>query len=130
MRGRKEMLYDDDEDNICEKPYIESLDEDEDEDDMLEHDEDIFKILDPDILKYLNDDRSFSKKSFIKPSSLIKKKKKDKIIYEIGEKIKIKNEKCCIIYGPYEIEGKQMYEIETNAGNIISIEDKFIEKFS
>jgi hypothetical protein len=137
MRGRnKRMFYDDntnfDDDNVYEKnnynDTLEEIYEDED-DEVLERDDDIFKVLDPEILEYLNDEKSTPIKKTIKTSSL-KKKKKDKIVYEVDEKVRVKGEKCSIIYGPYEVDGKQMYEIETSQGNVISVEDKFIEKLS
>lgn len=91
-------IFDDDEiDNIKEQKMLETLDSD--------------------LLKYFNEAHVVKKKT------ITKKSKKEKIVYIIGDKIKVNNIIGTIIYGPYEKDNKIFYEIET-ADGIISIEDK------
>lgn len=86
--------------------------------DNEEEEKDISKVLDDDLLEYFNDAKIYVSKN----GSKSKRKKKEKIIFESGQTVFYKNEKCSVIYGPYERDGKQMYELETESDNIISAE--------
>jgi hypothetical protein len=89
----------------------------------LEREGELVKKLDNDLLEY------FSDAKVIKKNPKLTKKKKEKIVYEVGQKVKAKNVIGSILYGPYELaNGKQMYEVETNDGNVISVEEKHLEK--
>ena len=97
-----------------------------DDDDFEECEGDISKVLDPELLEYFNDAKVIGSKktNFSKQ----KKKKKDKVVYESDQKVKFKGKKCTILYGPYDKDNKQFYELETENGNVISAEYSQIEE--
>lgn len=104
------------EDNV--KEPIDIFEEDDEEIDDIKEQK-MLKNLDSDLVKYFSEARVGSKKKITN-----KKSKKEKAIFNVGEKIKVNNIIGSVIYGPYENkDGKTFYEIETNDG-IISIEDK------
>jgi len=89
--------------------------DDEDIDDIKE--QKMLETLDSDLLKY------FSEARVVKKKTVNKKSKKEKIIFVVGDKVKINNISGTILYGPYEKDNKFFYELETKDG-VISIEDK------
>lgn len=104
---------------------IDDFEEEEEEVLELQREGQLVKNLDSDLLEY------FSDAKVIKKNPKSTKKKKEKIIYEIGQKVKAKNIEGTILYGPYELpNGKQMYEIETIDGNVISVEERYLEKIN
>ena len=114
-----ENLYKENYDN----EYLNDYNEDIDSDDNEENDSINIATVDKDVMEYFLDGRVASKKS-----TTFKKKKKDKITYKNGQAVFITNKKCnaTIIYGPYELDKKQMYEIEID-NTVISIEEKYIK---
>ena len=90
-----------------------------------EEDEDISQDLsiDKDLAGYFSDARVSTKSK-----SSTNKKKVKKITYKTGTKVLInKKEEGTIIYGPYESNKKQMYEVELANGDLISIDDKHMQ---
>lgn len=114
------------EDNYAEKLYDE-YDEEEDEELSLEREDNIIKVLDPDLIEYFNEAQVIKKKTF---NSKTKKSKKDREIYPAGTPVKFQNQQCTVLYGPYDLDGKDMYELETTDGNVISGEYSKIQKLS
>ena len=55
-------------------------------------------------------------------SSEMKKKKRAKadVVYERGDSVIYKNKKCKILYGPYEKNYKDVYELLTEDNTIVS----------
>ena len=114
------------------KQYQEDLNPNEstffdyDEDDDEECNGDITKVLDSELIEYFNDARVIpSKKNNLFKT---KKKKRDKIIFEMDQKVKVNGTKCIVLYGPFEKDNKQYYELETEAGNVIRAEYNQIEE--
>lgn len=100
-----------------------SFDSDSDSDeDSEEEEERLITKLDDELIEMFSDARIITKKSFKT------KKKKDKIIYITGDAVKANGRKGNILYGPYEVDGKQMYEVEIDGNGVISAEEKNIEK--
>lgn len=89
----------------------------------LEKENNLYKQLDPDLIEYFNDARIIKRKTNFKS----KKNKKDKIVYNVGEKVSINNEICTILYGPYEKDNKVYYEIENSKENVLAVEEKNIK---
>jgi hypothetical protein len=78
--------------------------------------------LDPELMEMFSEARIITKKSSKS------KKKKEKVIYNCGERVSVKGKKGTIIYGPYEVDNKQMYEIDIDDNGVISAEEKHITK--
>ena len=97
--------------------------EDNDSDEIsLEKENEIIKILDDDLIKYFGEAKIINKRKL--NNNFKKNKRKDFIV---GQKIKINNMSGKILFGPYEIGNKLMYEIELENGNIISEDMSKIE---
>lgn len=120
--------YDNDEYNYYgknKKSY--SFDEgEENAEDELDDDSALAKNIDDDLADYFSDARIFSTK---KNNDSTKKRAK-KIVYKTDDKIiaMINKEKNngIILFGPYEVNKKQMYQIELDSGDIIEADDKHI----
>lgn len=89
-----------------------------------EFENDLSKDVDEDLAEYFSDAHIFSSK---KQSN---KKRNKRIIYKVDDKIivlvnKIQN-KGQILFGPYDINKKQYYQIELADGNIIEADEKHI----
>lgn len=89
-----------------------------------ETENDLSKDVDDDLAEYFSDAHIFSSK---KQSN---KKRNKRIIYKVDDKImvlinKIQN-KGQILFGPYDINKKQYYQIELADGNIIEADEKHI----
>lgn len=120
-----------DDDNEDEDRYLDNDDEMENENydnynDNNDNDEEEINSIDDDLAGYFSDARIFSSK---KNTDNTKKRAK-KIVYKIDDKIvvstnKIKNNGI-VLFGPYNVNNKQMYQIELDNGNIIEIDDKHI----
>lgn len=102
-----------------------SLDSDFNDEDEEEVEVDTINpdTVDKDIMGYFVDARVTSKRS-----TTFKKKKKEKITYQVGQAIFLTNKKCnaTIVYGPYELDKKQMYEVELD-NTVISVEERHIK---
>lgn len=104
-----------------EKKFVtDDLYEEEDSDD----DSRLMNNMDDDLAEYFSDARMLPKKT----ASTTMKKKKNKIIFKTGDKVECKEGTGSILYGPYDVDAKKMYEIELDNGNIISIDEKHISK--
>lgn len=99
----------------------EIIDGDSDEE-SEESEQRLIRKLDDELLEYFSEARIISKK----PSG--KHKKKEKIIYLAGQEVTVQGRKGTIIYGPYDQDGKQMYEIELENNGVICTEDKHIKR--
>jgi len=127
LSKKSKIYYDDLDDDLddqlsnfnYEKKNDEKNEENEDDNEedkiSLEKEEKIIKILDDDLLKYFGDAKIITKRK--SNNNFKKNKKKD---FTIGQKIKINDLHGKILFGPYEINGKLMCEIELENGNIIS----------
>lgn len=121
-----------DDDNDEEDRYLDNDDEMENEnynnynDDDNDNDEDEINSIDDDLAGYFSDARIFSSK---KNTDNTKKRAK-KIVYKIDDKIVVSTNKTknngIVLFGPYNVNNKQMYQIELDNGNIIEIDDKHI----
>ena len=107
------------EDDYQDKEY-ESKDFEDDEE--SEDADRLFNKLDDELLEMFSEARIITKRSSKQ------KKKKEKIVYLMGDNVKVNNRKGIILYGPYEIDNKQMYEIEIENEGVISAEEKHITK--
>ena len=102
------------EDEYTNKPKKSLNDIASEEDEEEETEENISaNDVDDDLAGYFADARSFSNKK--KPEDQVKKKPK-KIIYKAGDLVKIAFNRTTkygtILFGPYEMNKKQMYQIE------------------
>lgn len=83
--------------------------------------------IDEDLAGYFNDARLFSMKA---EDENVKKKPK-KIIYKIDDKVIISMNKTKvkgqILFGPYDVNKKQMYQIELEDGQLIESDDKHLQ---
>ncbi|MFW6015122.1 MAG: hypothetical protein ACOCRK_01640 [bacterium] len=96
--------------------YFDTLDEN-DEDLELTRESKLLDKLDPELVEY------FSEARLIKKRSLGKKIKNKSKLYKTDDKIKYNNTTATIIYGPYKVGNKKMYEIETKSGDVMSISE-------
>ena len=114
------------EDNEDYKPSSENKFATEDlyEEEESEDDSRLMNNMDDDLAEYFSDARMLPKKT----SSTTMKKKKNKVVFKTGDKIECKEGTGSILYGPYDVDTKKMYEIELDNGNIISIDEKHISK--
>lgn len=92
--------------------------------DNKELDKNLSKDVDEDLAEYFSDAHIFSSK---KQSN---KKRNKRIIYKVDDKImvlinKVQN-KGQILFGPYDVNKKQYYQIELTDGNIIEADEKHI----
>lgn len=100
-----------------------SFDDEEDEDEASDEAR-LMKSIDGDLAGYFSDARMFAPK---KMTNNMKKKPK-KIVYKNGDQVIVANKgNGSIIYGPYEVNKKQMYEVELANGDLISIDDKHLQ---
>lgn len=119
--------YDNGYDTYTYSSYNYSQDEDFQDEESSEFKEQTDKI-DDDLADYFSDARVG-----VKPKNNKKKKnvKQKRVIFSSGDIVNIKRLgqefKASIIYGPYEVDKKQMYEVEINGGEIIEIGEKFIQ---
>ena len=98
--------------------------DDEDDEDEASDEAQLMKSMDGDLAGYFSDARMFTPK---KMTNSMKKKPK-KIIYKNGDQVIVTNKgNGSIIYGPYEVNKKQMYEVELANGDLISIDDKHLQ---
>lgn len=111
-----------DKDNNQETEYEDNFFESDSDEDSEEDEGRLIKKLDDELLEMFSEARIITKKSSKQ------KKKKEKIIYTMGDAVKASGRKGSILYGPYEVNGKQMYEIEIDGNGVISVEEKNIEK--
>ena len=83
--------------------------------------------IDDDLADYFSDARVGVKSKNKKKKTM----KPKKIVFSSGDIVNIKRAgkeiKASIIYGPYEVDKKQMYEVEIDGGEIIEIGEKFIQ---
>lgn len=102
-----------------------SLIEDEDELDEEEANTKNLKeaIEDGELLGYFNDARISTSSS-----TKFKKKKKEKIVFESGQQAIYKNKEITILYGPYENDSKQMYEVQLSDGSVTSLASTSIKQ--
>ena len=115
--------YANDDDNIMDMKGVRSYNFD-DEDYEENDDYKLVSNMDNDLAGYFSDARVFAKKT----TSTKKKQKQKTSSYKIGDKVTVKGVKGSIIFGPYEVDKKKMYEIELDNGELISIDDKKINK--
>ena len=94
-----------------------------DDEESPESEQRLINKLDDELIEYFSDARIIIKKTLKK-----NKKKKEKVIYTIGQTVNIGTKKGIIIYGPYEVDGKSMYEIEIDDNGVISVEEKYINR--
>jgi hypothetical protein len=111
----------DDNDDMNINPIYSSLNEEDDEDEDISDNinEDKLKntIDDEKLLECFSDARMSTKGH---GSTTMKKKKKDKIIYNIGDKVVYRKKKASVLFGPYEKNYKQIYEIQMEDGTVTS----------
>jgi len=85
--------------------------------------------IDDDLVDYFSDARVGRPKTNKKKKS---SKQKKKVLFSSGDIVLIKqagNElKASIIYGPYEVDKKRLYEAEIDSGEIIEIDERFIQE--
>lgn len=83
--------------------------------------------IDEDLAGYFNDARLFSMKA---EDENVKKKPK-RIIYKIDDKVIISMNKTKVkgqvLFGPYDVNKKQMYQIELEDGQLIEADDKHLQ---
>ena len=107
-----------DEDEYYEKLYKEN----KYKDDMI--DDDNVENIDDDLVEYFSDARVYSNKK--NPN----KKRNKRIIYKIDDNILVLNNKVknkgIILFGPYDVNKKNMYQIELANGDIIEADEKHI----
>ena len=119
----EEDRYLDNDDEIENESYNNYNDDDNNDND---NDEDEINSIDDDLAGYFSDARIFSSK---KNTDNTKKRAK-KIVYKIDDKIVVSTNKTknngIVLFGPYNVNNKQMYQIELDNGNIIEIDDKHI----
>ncbi len=106
--GYNDYNYDYDERSSQYNKYFED-DDDEDEKNLAD------TIDDDDILQCFDDARISTKATIMKP-----KKKKQEKIFNSGEIVTYRGKNATIVYGPYEKNYKQLYEIQTHDGKIVS----------
>ena len=108
------------------KSFYDEEENDEDNDDS----EKLAETMDNDLAGYFSDARLFSSPKK-KMGDTIKKKPK-KIVYKAGEKIVVSANRAQnvghILFGPYEANKKQMYQIELETGELVEADDKHIKK--
>ena len=84
--------------------------------------------IDEDLAGYFTDARLYSMKTNDDSNT---KKKPKKIIYKIDDKVIISMNKTTskgqILFGPYEVNKKQMYQIELEDGQLIEADDKHLQ---
>ena len=121
MEGAK-IMYEDDYDDLEKYNHrrvsLHTVEEEEEDDEL--NDNKLANDMDDDLAEYFSDARMMPKKT--------SKKKKAKVVYKTGDEVTTKQGKGHIIYGPYEVNKKQMYEIELDSGDLISLDDKHISK--
>ena len=93
----------------------------DDEDDDFADDAKLMKSMDGDLAGYFSDARVFAPKK-----SAAQKKAKKPQPYKNGEKVIVNGKEGTVVYGPYEVNKKKMYEIELVDGDLISTDDKHI----
>ena len=113
---------DDLDDQLVDNFNYTKIEEEDEEEISLEKENEIIKKLDDDLIKYFGEAKIINKRKL--NNNFKKNKRKDFIV---GQKIKINNMSGKILFGPYEIGNKLMYEIELENGNIISEDMNKIE---
>ena len=113
---------DDLDDQLIDNFNYTKIEEEDEEEISLEKENEIIKKLDDDLIKYFGEAKIINKRKL--NNNFKKNKRKDFIV---GQKIKINNMSGKILFGPYEIGNKLMYEIELENGNIISEDMSKIE---
>ena len=113
---------DDLDDQLVDNFNYTKIEEEDEEEISLEKENEIIKKLDDDLIKYFGEAKIINKRKL--NNNFKKNKRKDFIV---GQKIKINNMSGKILFGPYEIGNKLMYEIELENGNIISEDMSKIE---
>ena len=85
--------------------------------------------IDDDLVDYFSDARIGRIKTNKKKKNL---KQKKKVSFSSGDIVFVKQDgnefKASIIYGPYEVDKKRLYEAEINGGEIVEIDERFIQE--
>ena len=107
------------------KSFYDLNNDDEDEE---ENEEPLEKNVDDDLAGYFADARMFSSKKKLVDTM---KKKPKKIVYKADDKVTVTANKTVsngtIVFGPYEVNKKQMYQVELDNGDLIEMHDKHIK---
>lgn len=108
------------------------FDDDEEDNDITANEEadvdaDLMKSMDNDLAGYFSDARLFAPKKKLVDTM---KKKPKRVIHKAGARINTtinkQNVTGIVLFGPYESNKKQMYQLELDSGEIIEAEEKKI----
>ena len=106
----EEYDYDDTYDYDNRSKYNKFFDDDDEEEEKQ-----ATKNIDSDLFPYIDDARISTKATTFKT-----KKKKQEKIFKIGDAVFYRNKEAVVVFGPYEKNYKQLYEIQTHDGKIVS----------
>lgn len=119
-------------DNLYENQYNSQYDDqykDDTENELYENETNLNDKVDDDLAGYFSDARLFNTASKKKPEDE-KKKKPKRIIYKANDKIVFNVNKATvsgiILFGPYDVNKKQMYQIELEDGSLAEADEKHI----
>lgn len=93
------------------------------ENDLFDKKDELIKDLDPEILDFFGED--FKIKAGLAKRKVASKRKK--VTFTIGQNVVVNGKNCVVLYGPYDQDNKQFYELETQNGQVIKVESKNIE---
>lgn len=118
------MNYDYDENDYEEAPvYVSYLNDEEDEEEITRDGQ--MNIDDDTIMDSLNDAHISTRKT---RATTIKKKKKNEMEFAMGDNVIYRKKQATVIYGPYEKNYKQVYELQVQDGTIVSAISTSIKK--
>lgn len=118
------MNYDEEEEFEEAPVYVSYLNEEEDDEDETTSQESV--ALDDDaIIDSLNDAHISTRKT---RATTIKKKKKNEQEFGSGESVIYRKKHATVIFGPYEKNYKQVYELQMEDGTIVSAISTSIKK--
>lgn len=102
---------------------VKSIVIDEDEEDEVEDNRDIRDAIDDEDIVNCFDDAHVSTKTTIG-----KRKRKEKVVYNVGDAVIYRKKSATVLYGPYERGVRQMYELQLSDGSVVSATATAIKK--